>query len=414
MRSRIAMLSLHTCPLASEEGKETGGLNVYVLALSKELAKQGYEIDIFTRIQSVKDPKIVHVATGIRVIHLKCGPQARISKKHLTEYIPEFVISFQKFASEDNSTYDLFHCHYYLSGIAGLMIRKLLNKPFPLVLTFHTLGLMKNLVARDELEREEKTRIEAEIKLTKEADHIIASSESDRAYLISLYNCPTDKITVIHPGVDTSIFTPMPKEMAKAHLKLSTHNNKIILFVGRIEPLKGIDVLLYATKILLERNPMLNICLIVVGGDISQKKKQWSRELKRLEEIRKTLYITTTVTFVGQKKQHDLSYYYNTAEFVVMPSHYESFGMAALEAMACGVPVITTNVTGISSILDRKHERLVTSANNPLLLASKMEYLLTNAHARETLGKQVLQRVQDLRWTRVAIKTIKVYKKFLT
>ncbi|MBI4079454.1 MAG: glycosyltransferase [Candidatus Levybacteria bacterium] len=409
---RIAMLSMHTCPLASKEGKETGGMNVYVLELSKELSKRGFVVDVYTRVQNSKEKRIVQVDKNFRVIHLTAGPESPISKKKLIPYAAEFANNFLEFAKKEGVEYDIMHCHYYLSGLTGTIIQKKLAVKIPRVMMFHTLALMKNLVARDELENEGKDRIKTELQLTREVNAIIAASDSDRAYLTHLYDVPSEKITVINPGVNNHLFRPIPMVKAKKRVKAAA-SDKIVLFVGRIEPLKGIDMILYALKIMLKKNQNLRVCLWIIGGDVSQK-RGWTREVKKLEELRKTLNIEAVVKFLGRKKQYELPYFYNASEFVVMPSHYESFGMAALEAMACGVPVITTNVAGIASLFDEKHDALLTSVNNPLDLASKMEFLLTNQKEREKLTVELQEKVQDLTWGKVTDKIIKVYSRAST
>lgn len=407
-RKRLAMVSYHTCPLASVEGKETGGMNVYVLELSRELAKKGFIVDIYTRAQDSKQPRVVQIAQRLRLIHVSAGPQQYLAKKTIIPFVPEFVDGMVDFIKKENLSYDILHCHYYLSGVAGLLLMKKLQKDIPLIVTFHTLALMKNLVARDELEREDKTRIDAEVKLVQKADKIVAASESDKEYLVHLYDCPPEKILVVNPGVDTSVFKPINKEKARKAIGAGSID-KLILFVGRIEPLKGIDVLLYAVKILLEKNPGLNICLWIVGGDVSQKRSMWSRELQKLEKLRKTLNIATIVRFVGRQPQKKLPYYYAASDLVVLASHYESFGLTALEAMATGTPVITTNVTGIASLFDEKHQKLITSANNPLELAEKMEHLLIDEKAHQQMSMAVYQRVQDLGWENISEDIITLY-----
>jgi D-inositol-3-phosphate glycosyltransferase len=406
--SRIAMLSYHTCPLASQEGKETGGMNVYVLELAKELTNKGITVDVFTRSQDLHVPHIVQVNPKFRVIHVVAGPEESLPKKELLQYIPEFVANYQKIIEQENIEYDLIHAHYYMSGIAGQEIQKLSKKKLPMIMTFHTLALMKNLVARTESEKEGSVRIQAEFELTKHADKIITPSESDRSYLQYLYQVPESKVSIIPPGVDTKLFRPIDKSLAKKKID-ADEDHKIVLFAGRIEPLKGIDVLIFAMKILKERNPNLKVCLWIVGGDISQKTELWSNELQKLEELRQVLNIPGVVKFVGQKPQDELVYYYNAAETVVMPSHYESFGMSAAEAMACGVPIITTDVAGISSLIDEKHISLISSANNPLMLASKIEDLLSDEQRHTQISEDVLSHVQDLAWPVVADQVIKTY-----
>lgn len=387
-------------------------MNVYVLELSRQLSRQGIAVDVFTRSQDDLQPHIVQVDENFRVIHIPAGPESPVPKKQLIEHVPEFVRNVNRFIEERQIKYDVMHCHYYLSGLAGLEIVRDLDSGIPVVMTFHTLALMKNLVARDELEREEKERIDAEFDLVRKVQKIIAPSESDMQYLQYLYQAETEKVDVIPPGVDLELFRPIEQKTAKSELGISP-DDQIILFCGRIEPLKGIDMLLYAMKILLEKKPDLNVCMWIIGGDVSQPPSQWSRELQKLEKLRHLLKLTAVVQFAGQQLQEVLPYYYSAADVVVMPSHYESFGMAAAEAMACGTPVITTNVAGISSLIDEKHELLVTSVNNPLLLAAQMEKLLTDNQKREHIRSNLLRKVKDLNWKSIAQRVVTVYEEAL-
>ena len=409
MKKRIAMISYHTCPLASEEGKETGGMNVYVLESAKELVKRGIVVDIFTRSQDPHQPSIVSLSENLRVVHLAAGPQMTLHKKMILAYIPEFAESFLQFQEKEHLSYDLLHCHYFLSGLAALEIKNMLTT-IPFIICFHTLALMKNLVARDELEREETERIDAELLLTKEADKVVATSQSDKEYLTYLYDVPPDKIAVIQPGVNKLLFRPIDKEVSRKHIGADL-NDKIILFVGRIEPIKGIDALLYAMKIMLKRHPGMTACLWIVGGDISQEQHLWSKELQKLEQLRHLLNLASSVKFVGQQPQHELPYYYNASDLVVMPSHYESFGIAELEAMACGTPVITSNVTGIATLLDKNSQKLITTANNPLLLAKQMTDLLCDPKEKKAIGMSILSEVNHMQWKHTAAKTAKLYSK---
>jgi D-inositol-3-phosphate glycosyltransferase len=401
------MISYHTCPLASAEGKETGGMNVYVLELSKQLARLGVKVDMYTRCQDPGNPEIVEVEPNLRLIHLPAGAAASLSKKEMLEVVPEFVESFTRFVTKHKLSYQVFHAHYYMSGLATEKIQQQLQWQVPMVMTFHTLALMKNLVARDN-EQESPERIEVETELMKTAAQIITPSESDMRYMQYLYGAAEEKLVAVPPGVNTQVFKPIAKEQAKRELNAAA-DQKIILFAGRIEPLKGIDVLMYATKIVLARQPDLKLALWIVGGDVSQTPSAWSKELQKLEQLRRTLNMPESVKFMGQKTQGELPLYYNAAEVVVMASHYESFGMAALEAMACGVPVITTNVSGISSLLDEKHSKLVTSANNPLLLATQIEAVLNNQVDHQAISQSLLSKVQDLDWSQVAARLLKVY-----
>lgn len=389
----IAVFSLHTCPLASEEGKETGGMNVYVLETSKALAKLGIKVDIFTR-SADTDHQIIKVSENLRVIHLKAGPQKAVDKKEMVNITQEFAGNFNKFREKEKISYNLFHAHYYLSGLAVLET----SLEIPLIINFHTLALMKNLVARTEREKEDEKRVRAEKLLVKKADKIIEASESQALYLQYLYNCPKNKITLITPGVDKKIFKPINQDKAKLKIK-AAKKHKIILFVGRLQPLKGIDILMYALKILYSKTPHLTPCLWIVGG----------KDTSSLEKLRHELNLTNVVKFTGQKPQCLLPFYYNAAEVVVFPSHYESFGMAALESMACGVPVIITDVSGIADLLDGKHKPLITSSNNPLLLACQIEELLLNQQKHEMVSKQILTKIEGLTWENCAKHLNKLY-----
>lgn len=412
MPLRLCLISYHTCPLASEEGKETGGMNVYVLELAKQLAALGHQVDIFTRCQEPSNPPIVEIADRLRLMHIPAGPSQQVPKKELVQFIPEFVTHVHQFCQAEQLQYDVLHCHYYMSGIAGLQLQPRLaalsDRPLPIVATFHTLALMKNLVARGELELEDSGRIEAELELVRHSAAIIAPSESDASYLEYLYQADPSRVCVIPPGVDTTVFQPIAKSKARQLVGAPLHE-KIVMFVGRIEPLKGIDMLMYAIKVVKTDQPHLPLKLYIVGGDISQDVSLWSAELQKLEKLRRVLQIPDIVHFVGQQPQHQLAYYYNAADVVVMPSHYESFGMAALEAMTCGVPVITTNVAGISSLIDERKKALLTSVNNPLLLASQIEYLLTHPHTHAQISAELKRKVNNLEWRKVAEQVVEVY-----
>lgn len=409
------MISYHTCPLASEEGKETGGMNIYVLQTAKELAKLGFLVDIFTRSQDTHQPHIIQVAENLRLMHIKAGPESYIlpnteeNKQEFLSYIPGFVENIKQFQQKENILYDVIDAHYYLSGLAGLELKKQ-NANAPLLMTFHTLGLMKNLIARSGLSKSDEERIQVETQLVKEADLLISPSENEKSYLRYLYGAPIEKISLISPGVDTSLFYPMDKIQSKQAIDASV-DHKMILFVGRIDPVKGLDVLLYAMRILFEKKPDMKACLWIVGGDISEKPDMWSKELQKLEQLRKLLDLHTTVKFVGQRPQHELPKYYNAADLVVMPSHYESFGMTALEAMACGTPVLTTNLTGVSELLDEKCQKHITIANNPLRLADDMITVLT--HHSENTDHKMFESVKDFDWKNVAEKIAGIYKKII-
>lgn len=385
------MISVHECPLASSEGKERGGINVYVYELSKALSRIGWQVDAFTRVQDDVNPRIVRVNDNFRVIHIPNGAHTPLSKEDILSALPEFTQNLLGFMQSEHIIYDTIHAHYYLSGMVAREINKSVPRHIPTAMTFHTLGLMKQLVARSKDTDDPATRIPTERTLAAELDLFFTSSAMGRDYLSTLYDCPEQKIVTIPPGVDTKLFRPIPMAEAKRHIGAdNTHH--IVLAVGRIDPVKGFDVLLVALKNLIKQHPDYRdqICLWIVGGNIEQDKSQWPRELKKLESLRRDLGLTATVKFVPPQPQEELPHYYNAADVLVMPSHYESFGMVALEATACGTPVIATDVTGISPILKELPQGHIVSANNPLALAGEIHHVL-NADLRKADATSALK-----------------------
>ena len=273
-------------------------------------------------------------------------------------------------------------------------------------MTFHTLGLMKQLVARSKDTDDPPERIAVERDLVMYAHRLITSSVTGKEYLAALYDTPENKIITIPPGVDTKVFRPIPAAVAKKHIHADTHH-KIILAVGRIDPVKGFDVLLVSLKMLLRKHPdyLDRLCLWIVGGDVGQNQNEWSRELKKLDTLRKTLHLSATVKFVPTQSQEELPYYYNAADVLVMLSHYESFGMVALEAIACGTQVIATDVTGISPILKDLPQGHIVSANNPLALSEQIKHVIEGAPHPQVPAEAI--RMFD--WNEIASRVSGVY-----
>ena len=246
---RIAMISVHECPLASSEGKERGGLNVYVFELAKALSRTGVAVDMFTRMQDTVNPAVVRVNDLARVIHIPAGPKTPVPKQNVLYHLPEFARNMAGFIKKEGSDYDIFHAHYYYSGIVARAVTEALSSLAPLVMTFHTLGLMKQLMTTGVRADDPPERIMLEKTLMNDATKIVSTSENDTFYVQSLYDVLAGRTATVPPGVDTAIFYNQPKETSK-HRIGATPAHRIILSVGRINPIKGFDVLLYALKIL--------------------------------------------------------------------------------------------------------------------------------------------------------------------
>lgn len=406
---RVAMLSVHTCPLALLGGKKTGGMNVYVRDFSRELGRQGILVDVFTRSQDDCQPMIKHdLGYGGRVIHIPAGPEKPIPVAEVGYYLEEFAAGVLRFAQAENIQYDIIHSHYWLSGMVAQKLRQVWGNT-PIVHMFHTLGHMKNRVALTDAERAPQDRIDGEAHVLRIADRIIAATPAELAQLNWLYNADMSKIVVIPPGVDLERFNPIPKTRAKELVGIPVQDKNII-FAGRIEPLKGIDTLLQAMALIQERHPaaIKNVCVAIIGGD------PWSdtpdAEMARLQEMRLQLGIHDIVTFLGAKDQEVLPNYYAAAEMVVMPSHYESFGMVALEAMAMGTPVIASEVGGLAFLVRDGENGFHVPSRDPEALAESIYILLTNDECRQQLGRQAHEHAQQYDWKLIVEKMVGVYE----
>jgi D-inositol-3-phosphate glycosyltransferase len=400
-RFHVAMLSVHTCPLATLGGKETGGMNVYVRDLARELASRGHRVDVYTRSQDSSVPRIDDhsLGRGARVIHLPAGPEHPYDKHLVYDHLAEFVDGVLAQAQADGLRYDVLHSHYWLSGAVAHRLRQRWGTPS--VHMFHTLGKMKDAVAQRPAERETARRIAVETEIVRLADVLVAATPAEKEQLERLYAADPARIRVISPGVDTGRFQPIPMAHAKERIGLC-EDRRIILFVGRIEPLKGIDSLLRAIARIVDRRPGLRerLCVPIIGGDPDRVRED--DEMVRLQELRAELGIGDIVTFLGAKDQDMLPYYYSAAEMVVMPSDYESFGMVALEAMACGTPVIASDVGGLAFLVQHGRTGYRVPARDPAALAAKMTRLLTDEGLRRRIGQRAACWAASYAWPRIA------------
>jgi D-inositol-3-phosphate glycosyltransferase len=408
----IAMLSVHTCPLATLGGKETGGMNVYVRDLSHELIRRGHRVDVFTRSQDSTIPRIhSSLGQGGRVIHIPAGPEHPYSKHLVYDHLPEFAHGVMAQAEDDGIRYDVLHSHYWLSGAVARELREHWNTP--IVHMFHTLGKMKNVVAQRPDEIEPMHRIEIEGQIVGFADALVAATPVEEQQLIELYGARSDRIHVISPGVDTERFHPIPKGYAKERIALYP-DCCIILFVGRIEPLKGIDNLLRAIARAIEHQPALRekVRVPIIGGDLDRIHE--ADEMVRLQELREELNIEDVVTFLGARDQDLLQYYYSAAEMVVMPSDYESFGMVALEAMACGTPVIASDVGGLAFLVKDGRTGYRVPARDPDALASRITRLLKNRGLQRRIGHRAACWAEAYAWPKIANEIEALYQSVLS
>lgn len=406
---RLAMLSVHTCPLATLGGKETGGMNVYVRDLSRELGRRGFRVDVFTRSQNPDMPQVGDLGPNARVIHLKAGPEAPYDKNLVYSHLPEFTGNLREFVAGENIAYDLIHSHYWLSGVVARQLQAEWNTP--VLQMFHTLGKLKNQVARSTEQRETPRRVDTERRIMSSADRLIAANPLEKAQMIWLYGADPAKIEVIPCGVDVDLFHRIPRDEAKAYLDMP-QQNRMVLFVGRIEPLKGIDVLMEAMALVLDQMDELRdgICLCIIGGDPDADADSLDQEMSRLQQMREQLGIADVVTFLGKKAQDALPYHYSAAEVCVVPSHYESFGMVALEAMACGTPVIASRVGGLTFTVRDGQTGFLVPSDDRSSLADRLRLLLADEKLRRAMSHQAIELSQRYSWSVVASQVVAAYR----
>lgn len=412
---RVAMLSVHTCPLALLGGKKTGGMNVYVREFSRELGRRGIHVDVFTRSQDDCQPRVRHdLGFGGRVIHIPAGPEKPIPVVEISNYLDEFVAGVVAFARAEGIEYDLIHSHYWLSGLVAEGLQAAWAGHVPIVQMFHTLGQMKNRIALNDDQRAGPERIAGEKRIIKEiADLMIAATPAEIAQLSWLYGANTDRLRIAPPGVDLELFHPLPQDEAKAQVGIPAHHRNI-LFVGRIEPLKGVDTLFRAIALIQKRRPeaVQDVCVAVIGGD------PWTPdpddEMTRLQALRTELGILDTVAFLGAKDQERLPFYYAAADMVIMPSHYESFGMVALEAMAMGTPVIASEVGGLAFVVRDGETGFHVPSRDPEALAEKIYTLLTNPECRRMLGANAHYHARNYSWANTADRILPIYAELLS
>ncbi len=406
----IAMLSYHTCPLAILGGKNTGGMNVYVRELTRFLGRVGVHVDVFTRSEDDHVPHVSHdLGYFNRVVHIPAGPETNLPKEQLKNFTDEFAHQIIDFAEKKHIKYDLVHAHYWLSGVAGKKLKDAWG--VPMLQMFHTLGLMKQRVGRTSEEREGDYRIEGEHFVMKAANRIIAATEAEQSQLEMLYGVNHQKVTIIPPGVNTHHFYPIPKDEAKEAIGISS-KDRMALFVGRIEPLKGVDTLIEAMSIV-KRTCKSFSCphyLAVIGGDPEEDSVEISSEMSRLQALCRDLGLNEMVVFLGKRGQDTLPYYYSAAEVVVVPSYYESFGMVALEAMACGTPVIASRVGGLAFLVKEGETGYFVPAHDAEALAIKLRNIFVDEELRIRLGIKAAAYAREFQWETITEEMVKVYR----
>jgi D-inositol-3-phosphate glycosyltransferase len=397
---RLAVLSVHSSPLAQPGVGDGGGMSVYVRALASALARAGLECDVFVRREDRASPSVVEVEPGFRVVHLDAGPPTPVTKHQLIELVDPMVGATLERVVADGA-YDAFHANYWVSGAVGHRLKHELDRP--LVATFHTLARVKADAGIDD-DPELRSRIEHETIAC--ADLMLASTTDERRQLEELYGAATDRIEIVAPGVDHEVFHPVPAERRRRERSaLGFGDRPTLLFVGRIQPLKGADL---AVEALAALGP--HVDLVVVGGPSGP---DGHCELTRLHALVADLGLHDRVRFVPPQPHATLARYYRSADVCIVPSHSESFGLVALEAAACGTPVVAAAVGGLRSlVVDGVTGHLVDS-RDPDDFAAPIAALLDDPDRCRATGVAAEAQSRRYGWTMTAARLRRLYTDLL-
>jgi len=407
MTKRIALISEHASPLGILGGTDSGGQNVYVGQVAKHLAAIGYHVDVFTRRDRPDLPEVVLWHNGVRIVHVPAGPSRSIPKEQLLPHMPAFAEFMLKFMGQERQAangslkgrhfYDLIHANFWMSALAASHIKQQTGIPF--VVTFHALGRVRRS-HQGPADNFPDQRFTIEEQIVQATDGIIAECPQDRDDLIELYDADPAKIRIIPCGVDAAELWPIPKAQARATLGLS-QTERIVLQLGRMVPRKGVDTVIRGIAALKDQYD-LPAHLLIVGGETSEPDPSLTPEIGRLQAIAHELQVADQVTFVGQRGREILKYYYSAADIFVTTPWYEPFGITPLEAMACGTPVIGSNVGGIKFTVKDGETGYLIPPQDPAQLGERLAFLYRNPSILKLFGRQASRHVaRQFTWPRV-------------
>ena len=402
---RAAMVSLHTSPLDQPGTGDAGGMNVYVIELAKRLARQGVQVDIFTRATSSTLDPVVEAFDGITVRHIHAGPFEGLTKHELPAQLCVFAREVLRAeAAQPVGHYDIVHSHYWLSGQVGALARD--RWGVPLVHSMHTMAKVKNAALADGDSPEPTARVIGEEQVVEAADMLIASTDLEAKQLIELYDADPARVEVVHPGVDLELFRPLGKGQARVALGLPDDAD-VLLFAGRIQPLKAPDVLLRAVATLLQREPARRSRMVVpiVGGPSGSGLDK----PQALADLAAELGITDVVRFVPPVSQEELARWYAAATLVAVPSYNESFGLVAAEAQASGTPVVAAAVGGLTTVVRDGHSGLLVDSHRTDDWAEALRRIVSDPALQHRLGAGALEQARLFSWEATAEATLEVY-----
>ncbi len=403
---RVAVLAVHTSPIDQPGTGDSGGMNVYIRSVAERLAGQGVAVDLFTRCRGGATHEVREIAPGIRVVSVKGGPCHPVPKSAVHRFLPEFLGGVLRIAREDGNRYDLVHSHYWLSGWVGRAIKGYLG--VPLVASFHTLGKVKNYsLARGEAP-EPPSRLLGEQAVIEEADRILAPTPAEAGQLVGLYGAAPDRVRIVPPGVDHSIFVPADREVARARLHLS--GLRLALFVGRLQSHKGPDVAIRTLAEAVARDPRTtaDLVLAIVGGPSGASP---GAEVARLMQLASDLGLADRVMLFPPQSHRRLADFYSASDVVLVPSRSESFGLVALEAQACGTPVVAAAVGGLRSVV--RGGGLLVQGHDPADHAEAMLAILADPGLAARSGAAGAREALAFSWDATTLEVRSVYRELL-
>ena len=407
MNGRIATLMVHTSPLDQPGIGDAGGMNIYVLESAQRMAAMGVSVDIFTRRTDPAAPEIVEISPGVRVRHFDCG-HGTLTKEQLPIHISGLSQEFSRIMRTEN--YDVIHSHYWLSGKVAMPAAKELG--IPLVHTMHTMARVKNLNLAEGETPEPMIRVQGETQVVAGANALIANTDAEGASLVSLYDACPDIVHVVSPGVDLFTFTPGESRLAAREIVGLPQDALVVSFVGRIQPHKGPEVLIRATSELVKHSPLLRHKLIVnvVGGASGAN----TEEVDRLKELSTWLGIDDVVRFAPPVPRAELPQWYRAADLVIVPSYSESFGLVALEAQACGTPVVATAVGGLRTAVADGISGVLVDGHDPKAWSSVISRLLQEPQRRVLLSMGAIEHASHFGWDVTARGTLDIYDQVIS
>jgi D-inositol-3-phosphate glycosyltransferase len=410
---RAAIVSVHTSPLDQPGTGDAGGMNVYIVEVARRMAQAGVEIEIFTRATSSDLPPLVEMAPGVHVRHVISGPFEGLAKEELPAQLCAFSHGLMRAeAASPPGHYDILHSHYWLSGQVGWLAKE--RWGVPLVHTAHTLARVKNALLADGDRPEPRARIIGEDQVTAEADRLVASTPAEARDLVDLYGADAGRVTVVQPGVDLQRFAPStdgpgPAARRLARLRLGLPvDGHIVAFVGRIQPLKAPDVLLRAAAHLGQTLPQVadRLTTVIVGGPSGSGLDRPTA----LIELAASLGITGSVRFLPPVAGTALADLYGAADLVAVPSHNESFGLVALEAQACGTPVVAADVGGLATAVRDGVSGALVDGHDPVDWADVIGGLLAEPARRAVLALGAVEHARAFSWDHTASGLLTVYR----